>query len=140
MHSIDGGTTWNKFPLEPPSVIGIAVGFTAVAADSTGAVASAYVAEGSQGVGAPESLYIYAKPPNGGWRGPLKAWGGKTVFDGIPVLRAVAGAWWLAVGSTVSTSTDGGVHFASHPVPMPADAIIVAYDFVGGCVPIGSPA
>lgn len=131
LHSLDGGASWVKVPLQPPPSIGITAFFAPVVTDPQGGAAtSASVGEGSQGVGAPESLYVYGKPARGGWLGPLKVWSGKTVVTGIPVLQAAGGSWWLSVGATVSTSRDGGLHFATHALPMPADAIGIAYDFV----------
>ena len=130
----DGGRSWTpvdglwvKVPLQPPPSIGITAFFAPVVTDPQGGAAtSASVGEGSQGVGAPESLYVYGKPARGGWLGPLKVWSGKTVVTGIPVLQAAGGRWWLSVGATVSTSHDGGLHFATHALPMPADAIGIA--------------
>ena len=129
-HSLDGGATWERVPLVASPNIGMTTIFSGVAFDEDGAVTSALAAEGSQGVGAPVSVYIYGKRPGGPWLGPLLVWSGKTVFGNIPYLHPAAGSWWLFVGSTVSISQDGGVHWLTRSVPLASTAFIEAFDVV----------
>ncbi len=72
------------------------------------------VTEGSQGVGSPESVYVYASGDLGQhWSGPLLAWSGKAMLSGHPVLALGSPTVWaVAAGRTIRLSQDGGRSWA----------------------------
>ncbi len=110
----DGGRTWAASQLPAPSNLGIMSGFGAVVTFGNWALLPLEVTEGSQGVGSPESVYVYASGDLGQhWSGPLLAWSGKALLSGRPVLALGSPTVWaIAAGGSIRLSQDGGRSWA----------------------------
>jgi photosystem II stability/assembly factor-like uncharacterized protein len=110
----DGGRTWAASQLPRPSKTGIMLGLGPVVTFGNRALLPLVVTEGSQGVGSPESVYVYSSEDRGQhWSGPLAAWSGKAMLSGHPVLAlASPTVWAIAAGGTIRLSQDGGRSWA----------------------------
>jgi photosystem II stability/assembly factor-like uncharacterized protein len=114
----DGGGSWTPVWLtRPPDYPAFQAIFAPVSSTGNSSVTSVTIAEGSQGVGAPESLYIYTAPHGGPWQPPRLAWSGRTASSGIPILGPAGGAWWLVASGQLALSTDDGYSWTTRSLP-----------------------
>jgi photosystem II stability/assembly factor-like uncharacterized protein len=119
----DSAKTWTIQRLQLPTGIypGFAASLDGVIDFGNGRLGAVLtVAEGSMGVGGPESLYVYVSPDGGqSWNAPAKVWSDKTALAGIPSAssQSLAG-WWVGSGTQVQITNDGGRSWQQRAVPI----------------------
>lgn len=120
--TVDGGRSWHAVALNSATVCrGLISGVDAVLPVGGGGLAVTIRDQlGSMGIGAPAELNVELSADGGRtWSMPVQAWSGHMVGDGTPNVAVV---WprtlWLAAGTHLRRSDDGGVTWSEVPVPV----------------------
>src|SRR3989442_8242544 len=113
----DGGRTWRTVGLSAPPIYPGIVAFVGPVRAGGGVLfTQVSVAEGSQAVGSPGSMYVYSSADDGvHWTNGTRVWSGPTVDAGPPLIEVASPTlWFAAIGDRLRVTGDAGRTWTTH--------------------------